>query len=425
MATIAKSVSSRKGCDGTVEVYFRFSAARGEVYRIKTGIRVPADRWNQSTGTVTVPRLATAEQRDLSEIRKRIEALEHYLTERYSEARAGGETVTREWFDAAVRTFHNPAYSGRLAEVDADTLIQTFIGEKRVKGESTVAYESLARAFIRYEESTGRRIVPASWTADDLSSFENFLSTERLSAWGGRLKSRNSISAMMMNYRTFVRWCCATGYSESNPFDKHKVPGQVYGTPYYLTIAERDALYAFELEDRTMREQRDIFIFQCLVGCRVSDLLKLTKSSLVNGAIEYIPKKTAHRDPKVIRVPLNRMAREIVDRYGDLPGERLLPFVPYWAYEESIKRIFTAAGLTRPVTVMNPLTRSEEQRPLNEIASSHLARRTFIGNLYRQVKDPNLIGALSGHVEGSTAFARYRTIDDEMKAQLVELIDGK
>jgi integrase len=59
---------------------------------------------------------------------------------------------------------------------------------------------------------------------------------------------------------------------------------------------------------------------------------------------------------------------------------------------------------------------------LYEIASSHLARRTFVGNLYKQVKDPNLVGALSGHKEGSKAFARYRTIDDEMKKELVNLL---
>ena len=52
---------------------------------------------------------------------------------------------------------------------------------------------------------------------------------------------------------------------------------------------------------------------------------------------------------------------------------------------------------------------------LYEIASSHLARRTFVGNLYKQVKDPNLVGALSGHKEGSRAFARYREIDEELK----------
>jgi len=53
------------------------------------------------------------------------------------------------------------------------------------------------------------------------------------------------------------------------------------------------------------------------------------------------------------------------------------------------------------------------------------SRRTFIGNLYRQVKDPSLIGSMTGHVEGSRAFARYRSIDDEIKADVVRLLEKK
>jgi hypothetical protein len=77
----------------------------------------------------------------------------------------------------------------------------------------------------------------------------------------------------------------------------------------------------------------------------------------------------------------------------------------------------------RLVTILNPTTRQEEKRPIYEVASSHMARRTFIGNLYKQVKDPNLIGKLSGHVEGSKAFARYRDIDEDMARDLVSLLE--
>jgi hypothetical protein len=84
--------------------------------------------------------------------------------------------------------------------------------------------------------------------------------------------------------------------------------------------------------------------------------------------------------------------------------------------------MFKLAGPTRMVTVINPTTREEEKKPLNEIASSHLARRSFVGNLYKQVKGPNLVGSLSGHKEGSKAFARYRDIDDDMKKELVNLL---
>lgn len=72
---------------------------------------------------------------------------------------------------------------------------------------------------------------------------------------------------------------------------------------------------------------------------------------------------------------------------------------------------------------INPVTQEEKQHPLYEPGSSHLARRTFIGNVYKFVKDPNIIGSMSGHVEGSKAFARYREIDDEIKRDALKGIE--
>lgn len=79
--------------------------------------------------------------------------------------------------------------------------------------------------------------------------------------------------------------------------------------------------------------------------------------------------------------------------------------------------------MTRPVTVINSVTGEEEKHPICEVASSHMARRTSIGNLYKKVKDPNLVGSLSGHAEGSKDFARYREIDDDIKRELVDMLE--
>jgi len=148
----------------------------------------------------------------------------------------------------------------------------------------------------------------------------------------------------------------------------------------------------------------------------------MTKGNVINGAIEYIPRQTKEGRPLTIRVPLNDMAMEIIERYKNCEGNKLLPFISEQKYNVAIKRIFKAAGLKRMITIVNPTTREEEKRVLYEIASSHLARRTFVGNLYKQVKDPNLVGSLSGDKEGSKAFARYREIDEDMKKELVNLL---
>lgn len=50
------------------------------------------------------------------------------------------------------------------------------------------------------------------------------------------------------------------------------------------------------------------------------------------------------------------------------------------------------------------------------------ARRTFIGNAYFKVQDPNLIGKMSGHVEGSSAFTRYRKIEDATLKEVIDLM---
>lgn len=155
----------------------------------------------------------------------------------------------------------------------------------------------------------------------------------------------------------------------------------------------------------------------------MGDLLQLRRSNVVNGAIEYIPRKTKEGHPVTVRVPLNDTAKAIIAKYSGRKGNALLPFISSQKYNESIKRAFLAAGLNRPVQVLNTITREPEMKPLYSVASSHMARRTFIGNLYKQAKDPNLIAQLSGHVEGSSAFARYRDIDEEMKAELVKLLE--
>lgn len=196
------------------------------------------------------------------------------------------------------------------------------------------------------------------------------------------------------------------------------------GTPYYITIGERNKIADFDLSAHPALEaQRDIFVFQCLIGCRVGDLLKFTNANIVGSVLAYMSHKTLAKNGAVLKVPLHEKAVEILKKYykeGD--NAPILPFISAQKYNNAIKEIFTICGITRNVVVLNPKTREPQNVPINEVASSHLARRTFVGNLYKQVKDPNLIGKLSGHSEGSRAFSRYRDIDEEMKQELINLL---
>ena len=62
-------------------------------------------------------------------------------------------------------------------------------------------------------------------------------------------------------------------------------------------------------------------------------------------------------------------------------------------------------------------------KTFNGIAGNRMTRRGFTGNLYRQEKDPGLVAPMSGHAEECYVFARYRTTDDGMEMEQVNLIN--
>lgn len=414
MAKITTSLSTKVDARGKSEVLLRFVAGRDYIFRIHSNIYIAPDRWKD--GGVVIPRIASREQAELKETRARIDALIAYLLDEF--AAADKDVVSKDWMQEAVDRFHHPDKLAGAGTGFSD-LFTEFTRLKDVSDSRRKRYEVTARALDRFQEDSGRRLTVNGVTVRTLEAFRDYLEKD-----GER--GKNVIIQYLDVLRTFYHWLNRRGITRHNPFDNFQTGTAVYGTPYYLSIAERDAIYGTDLSSRpALAVQRDIFVFQCLVGCRVGDLLRFRKGDVDGGILSYIPRKTREGHPVVVRVPLNGTAAEIVARYSDLPGDRLLPFISSQKYNDAIKEIFTAAGITRTVTVLDPLTRKEVKRPINEIASSHLARRTFVGNLYKQVKDPALIGSMTGHVEGSKAFARYRDIDDDIKADIVKLLENR
>ena len=301
---------------------------------------------------------------------------------------------------------------------------------------------------------SGKRLMLDTMTPEDLSAIEEFMRTEHTLftvtgkyfhrkfkpvpryeyTWThtvhGRAplgRSENSIVYYMKAIRAYWHWLLDMGYTTNNPFKQYSTGSQNYGTPYYLTTEERDIYYKAKLDDEELALARDIFVFQCYVGCRISDLFNLTPENIVkspNGlSVQYIPEKTKKDRQRTVKVYLAPTAIEIMKRHKGEDPEHLFPRMRNWKLNTSIREGLHEAGIDRVVTTINPKTGASEQHPICDVASSHMARRTFIGNLYKKVKDPNLVGKLSGHCEGSRAFARYRDIDDDMIKEMTDLLD--
>ena len=213
-------------------------------------------------------------------------------------------------------------------------------------------------------------------------------------------------------------------------YKKLSIKPDVYADPIYLTLEERDKVYDADLSKHPgLSLYRDMFMFQCLVGCRVSDLYAFTTRNLTeDGFIEYLPMKTRENaiegaPSSFCRVPLNDKAKEIIERNMDKRSGRLFPYRNKNMYAYGIKMLLLLCEIDRMVTARDPDTKEFTRYPLYMVATSHTARKTFIANIYKKVKDPEFICSMTGHMPGSKSFRRYHHIDDECKWDALEGIE--
>lgn len=425
----------------------------------------------RKSGTIVFKqRIETPEFKYHREQSERLEKLKNFILDRYG--CADKNQMTSEWLIEVVDMFNHPEkYVPQNTTKSFYELVETYISRRHLAASHLKDFRVLARVIARYEgyiRATKRSRKDFVFSIDtvtreELEELADYMRREKeladqypklfaklIASYPASVKKghnyieprgENTVIKMRARLKSLFRFFVEEGYTTNRPFDGVKIGTAKVGTPIYISIEERNKIADYDLEKKwaemdddfrkgcrmpikTIVMCRDIFIFHCFIGCRVSDLIKLTPQHIENDILVYTPHKTKDGEDAIqARVPLHPKALELIEKYmGQDEKGRLFPFITPQKYNDAIKAIFTMAEITRNVEVRNPLTGENEIRPLNEIASSHLARRTFIGNAYFKVTDPNLIGKMSGHVEGSKAFKRYRNIEDETLKSVIDLI---
>lgn len=331
---------------------------------------------------------------------------------------------------------NHPTLQLRLSEY-----IKQHEGTKQTKAQIENLRRKLTRYVVYNRVIVGNKdfnLFVETISLEDMNDFRDYVANEHLlymeypefykdyipAQYKPKEKSSTTIINTMNLLCVFLHWCKKMGYTSNEVFLQYGCKVPVYGDPFFLSIEERNILYDADLSSAPQLEViRDIFIFHCYIGCRVGDLYRLTRENVKDGFVEYMPQKTKKCEAKTVRVPLHEKAIRILSKYESYDSDRLLPFKPIYIYNNGIRELLKHCRIDRMVTVLDTHGYKTVQKPLYEVASSHTARKTFVGNLYKQVPDPNLIASMSGHVEGSRAFARYRNIDDDMKRKLVEMIN--
>lgn len=445
---------SKKKRNGASELMVRFCYDRKHSYRLHTLIWVPQTAWNASKGRLIIPRIQGKEQKYLSQLQAQVDDLSAYLKSKCIEAPMSAD---KHYWTQKIKEFHDqgktetsstPTHEDNNIDLGEDVIdaFSAFINTKVTNTKTKEQMEVAKRTVKRFTLYVKREMRLKEWTSADLADYQHFLQIEHtFFDEKGKCKRKyqyiyknsplchpqkqrggNAVFALMKKLRTMFNWCVKTGRLNESPFRTFQLQGCVYGTPFYLTIDELNTLYHFDFSQRPkLAIQRDIFVLQSNLGMRIADFYGLTLSNLVDGAVEYIPGKTLHDTGDVVRVPLSERAKEIINRYhtDDSNSISLMPFISEQKYNDAIKEMLRLAGINRIVTILNPTTRLEEKHPICDKASSHMARRNFIGNLYAKVQDPAIISSMTGHKPGSRAFERYRAIQDDIKKPLLKIFD--
>ena len=189
---------------------------------------------------------------------------------------------------------------------------------------------------------------------------------------------RNStIQMLLQQHRAVMRWAKSEGYrvrDEALQYSAKLRSANCRSNVVALTREELRRLLDQEIGSSALEAVRDVFCFCCLTSLRYSDIKRLKWSNINDGWVEMTSQKTN----EFLRIPLNTNAYNIIKRYAG--RDMVLPVVSCVNYNRGLKKVARMAGLDRMVThtwYVGP-ERHEEVRPLYEVISSHVGRKTFV-----------------------------------------------
>lgn len=210
-----------------------------------------------------------------------------------------------------------------------------------------------------------------------------------------------------------------TGEIRCNPFRKisskkrRTIMHVMYDDPVFLRADELRRVMETKVPE-DLQWVKDIFVLNCAIGCRIGDLFRLTPDKVAvsdDGIpyVHYIPSKTVSKQTtnKEVVTPLIEPAMEIIRR----TNLKLIDANPNYCrqrYNKTLRRLLQYCGINRQVTIFNPDARDNISKPLYEVATSKLARKTHIDMLNKVQINYYAAGL---HRYGSDAVFRYTSLE--------------
>ena len=196
----------------------------------------------------------------------------------------------------------------------------------------------------------------------------------------------------------------------------------MYDTPVFLRAEELKQVMTTAIPS-DLQWTKDLFVLNCAIGCRIGDLFRLTPDKVATSDegipyVHYIPSKTARLQTtnNEVVTPLIEPAMEIIKRTGLQFIDKNLNYSKQ-CYNKALKELLQRCGITRKVGMFCQETGDNIYKPIYEVATSKLARKTHIDMLNKVQINYYAAGL---HRNGSEAVFRYTNLELRDRYELIK-----
>lgn len=403
----------RSSANKEVSIYIYLSAGRDKMYQCKTGFTINPKDWSSATNK------PKQNQESNKSIFNNLSKLESYIYESLNKANSSGQEVNTEWLLIQTDKCFN-----RISKKDTslltthcqhiiDNASSRVISRKKIglSKERVKSYCTTLKIIQRFESINKKPIHFQDINKSFIEKFKNWLLNDEKYSINHAGKQIDNIKTICLDaekndipVNLFISKI--ESFSESNE-DRHIVT---------LSIEELDKIEQATITKEALINARKWLLIGCEIGQRVSDLLRISQSDLINAnglvTIELKQKKTN----KDVTIPVLPRTKRILE--SGFPYK-----ISDQRFNEYIKEVCKLAQIDEVVEGKKMDKKSKRAKlgfyPKHELITSHTCRRSYATNYYKHIPTPVLM-EITAHAKESTFLAYInKPKDKEENARLM------
>ena len=385
---------SRKDKNGKTPIV-AFISVNGERVSYYTGKKVSISEWDR------VKQMVKGNSENARLINEYINQLRHKIFEKELELMEKGFLVTASLLKDAV--------NDKVEAVNSKTLMQLFHDYQKVR--LPLVGKTIVQDTYDDNALTGRYIqefMKSELKRNDIYLHEvkiGFIQGFHSFMLGIKKNKQNTCAKHLKFLKQLMNIAVANGYIQFNVLATYKIEREQVDIDF-LNYDELQRIINFSSPFKRLERARDTFLFGCFTGLAYIDIKTLRKEHIeTDGEGRIWIKKKRQKTGVLSCIPLLPMAKLLLEKYKDWPGEMIMPIQDCTDVNNYLKDIAILCGINKHITF-------------------HTSRHTFASTvtLANNISF-EVIAKMMGHTNTRMTSRYAKLVDEAIADQMDKLID--